>query len=44
MAPEITFLNKSFFNSAPPPSRLKYPVPGLDRPNNPKLPEFEFEF
>jgi hypothetical protein len=44
IAPEVTFLNKSFFNSAPPPSRLKYPVPGLDRPNNPKLPEFTFEF
>ena len=44
LAPEMTFLNKSFFNSAPPPSRLEYPVPGLDRPNNPKLPEFTFEF
>jgi hypothetical protein len=43
-APEITFFNKKFFNSIPPPSRLKYPVPGLDRPNHPRLPEFEFEF
>jgi hypothetical protein len=44
IVPEITFLNKSFFNSAPPPSRLKYPVPGLDRPNQPRLPDFTFEF
>jgi hypothetical protein len=43
-APEITFLNKEFCNSVPPPSGLKYPVPGLDRPNHPRLPEFEFEF
>ena len=44
IAPEITFLNKRFFKSAPSPSRLKYPVPGLDRPNHPRLPEFTFEF
>ena len=44
IAPEITFLNKCFFNSAPLPSHLKYPVPELDRPNNPRLPEFIFEF
>jgi hypothetical protein len=43
-APEITFLNKRFFNSLPPPSSLKYPVPGLDSPNHPKLVEFTFEF
>lgn len=41
---EITFLNKRFFDSAPSPSCLKYPVPGLDHPNNPRLPEFAFEF
>src|ERR1700688_2312154 len=34
MSPEITFLNKRFFDSAPSPSRLNYPVPGLDRPNH----------
>jgi len=44
IAPEITFLNKRFFNSTPSPSRLKYPIPGLDRPNNPRLPDFAFEF
>jgi hypothetical protein len=44
IAPEITFLNKRFFSSAPPPSQLKYPVPGLDRPNYAGLPEFTFEF
>lgn len=44
IGPEITFLNKRFFNSAPSPSRLKYPVPGLDRPNNPRLPDIPFEF
>jgi hypothetical protein len=44
IVPEITFLNKSFFNSTPPPSRLKYPVPGLDRPNEPRFPDFTFEF
>ena len=44
IAPEITFLNKRFFSSPPPPSRLKYPIPHLDRPNNPRLPEFTFEF
>jgi hypothetical protein len=44
IAPEITFLNKRFFNSAPEPSRLTYPVPGLDRPNYPQFPDFTFEF
>ena len=44
IAPEITFLNKRFFSSPPPPSRLKYPLPQLDQPNNPRLPEFTFEF
>jgi hypothetical protein len=44
IAPEITFLNKRFFNSVPQPSGLKYPVPGLDRPNYPRLPDFTFEF
>jgi hypothetical protein len=43
-APEITFLNKRFFDSVPPPSCSKYPIPGLDRPNNPRLPEFSFQF
>lgn len=42
--PEITFLNKRFFRSAPGPSRLTYPVPGLDRPNYPQFPDFTFEF
>jgi hypothetical protein len=44
IAPEITFLNKRFFSSPPPLSRLKYPVSQLDQPNNPRLPEFTFEF
>ena len=44
IAPEITFLNKRFFNSAPPPSGLSYPVPGLDQPNYPQFPDFVFEF
>jgi hypothetical protein len=43
-APEITFLHKRFFNSVPSPSTSKYPIPGLDRPNNPRLPEIRFEF
>jgi hypothetical protein len=43
-APEITFLSKRFFSSVPPPSCSKYPIPGLDRANNPRLPEFKFEF
>lgn len=44
IAPEITFLNKRFFKSAPGPSRLTYPVPGLDHPNYPQFPDFTFEF
>lgn len=44
IAPEITFLNKRFFSSDPPPSRLNYPVPGLDYPNHPRFPEFSFAF
>jgi methyltransferase FkbM-like protein len=44
IATEITFLNKRFFNSPPSPSRLEYPISGLDRPNHPRLPEFSFEF
>jgi hypothetical protein len=43
-APEITFLHKRFFSASPPPSVLKYPVPGLDRPNHPRFPEFTYEF
>jgi hypothetical protein len=43
-APEITFLNKRFFTSVPPPSGLTYPVAGLDRPNYPQFPDFTFEF
>jgi hypothetical protein len=44
IAPEITFLHKRFFNAAPPPSTMKYPIPGLDRPNHPRFPDFTFEF
>jgi len=44
IAPELTFLNKRFFSAPPPPSGSKYPSPGLDQPNNPRLPEFTFEF
>jgi hypothetical protein len=44
IAPEITFLNKRFFSASPSPSQLKYPVPGLDRPNYAGLPDFTFEF
>jgi len=44
MAPEITFLNKSFFDAPPPLSQRKYPIPELDRPNYPGLPDFAFEF
>jgi hypothetical protein len=44
IAPEITFLNKRFFNSVPSPSQLEYPVPGLDNPNRPDFPDFSFEF
>jgi hypothetical protein len=42
--PEITFFNKRFFDTIPPPSALNYPIPGLDRPNNPRSPDLEFEF
>src|SRR5207237_8370410 len=44
ISPEITFLNGRFFQQAPSPSALKYPVPELDRPNHPGFPEFKFEF
>ena len=44
IAPEITFLHKRFFSSPPPPSHLKYPIPGLDSPNYAGLPDFTFEF
>jgi hypothetical protein len=44
IAPEITLLNKRFFNSIPSPSRLQYPVSGLDHPNHPEFPDFSFEF
>ena len=42
--PEITFFNKRFFDTTPPPSGLNYPIPGLDRPNNPRSPDLKFEF
>jgi Methyltransferase FkbM domain len=44
IAPEITFLNKRFFASAPALSGRKYPIPELDRPNYPGLPDFALEF
>jgi hypothetical protein len=44
IAPEITFLNKRFFGSAPSLSNRKYPIPELDRPNYPGLPDFALEF
>jgi hypothetical protein len=44
IAPEISFLNKRSFDSAPLPSSLTYPVPGLDNPNYPGRPDFTFEF
>jgi hypothetical protein len=44
IAPEITFLNKRFFSSAPSLSRRKYPIPELDRPNYSGLPDFALEF
>jgi len=44
IAPEITFLNRRFVEGVPVPSSLEYPVPDLDRPNHPRLPEFKFEF
>ena len=44
IAPEITFLNKRFFSSDPPLSRLSYPVAGLDRPNYDGFPEIPLAF
>jgi hypothetical protein len=44
IAPEITFLHRRFFDAAPVLSDLKYPVSGLDQPNNPRAPDFTFEF
>ena len=44
MAPEITFLSKRFFDSSPQPTRLSYPVKGLDSPNYPGMPDIELSF
>jgi hypothetical protein len=44
IAPEVTFLNKRFLASTPSLSGRKYPIPELDRPNYPSLPDFAFEF
>ncbi|MBV9564981.1 MAG: hypothetical protein JOY90_31720 [Bradyrhizobium sp.] len=44
IAPEITFLNKRFFDTVPAPSRLQYPDPELDRPNLPRWPDYQLEF
>ncbi|MGA7805026.1 hypothetical protein [Bradyrhizobium sp.] len=41
--PEITFLNKRFFPSAPAPSTRAYPDPGLDAPNRAGMPDFHLE-
>ena len=43
-APEITFLNKRFFNAAPLPSQKTYPIAGLDAPNQPRFPDYKYEF
>jgi hypothetical protein len=42
--PEITFLNKRFFESTPMPSTRTYPDPALDRPNGAGMPDFHLEF
>jgi hypothetical protein len=44
IALELTFFSKRFFKSAPSPSALSYPVPGLDSPNYPRFPDFKLEF
>jgi len=44
IALEITFLNKRLFAEPPAPSQASYPMPGLDRPNHPGLPDYAFEF
>jgi hypothetical protein len=44
ISPEITFLNKRFFEAEPSPSELKYPDAKLDRPNQPRWPDFQLEF
>jgi hypothetical protein len=41
---EICFLNKDLLESPPRPSMLSYPVPGLDSPCNPDIPELAIYF
>ena len=41
---EVTFLNKRLFDHDPPASLRHYPVAGLDQPNDPATPDYEFDF
>jgi hypothetical protein len=41
---EITLQNRRLFRGPPEVSRLSYPVPGLDAPNNPAKPDVELQF
>lgn len=41
---EVTFLNKRLFEQDPPASIRRYPVAGLDQPNDPATPDYEFDF
>lgn len=41
---ELTFLNKALVAQDPVISAQRYPVPGLDQPNDPATPDYEFHF
>jgi len=41
---EITFLNRRLLAQDPPKSTRRYPLPGLDQPNDPATPDYAFDF
>lgn len=41
---EVTFLNKRLFEQDPAASAHRYPLAGLDQPNDPATPDYEFDF
>jgi hypothetical protein len=43
-AVEITFLNKALLTQEPVISAQRYPLAGLDQPNDPAMPDYEFHF
>ena len=41
---ELTFINKEIFEEPPPLNTIPLPIPNIDFPNNPELPDINLNF